>query len=301
MRTAIHPASAHDLGTVASILADVRGAADSGVVLLRHAVSPATDLPTRPFQAGRTRGDWVGAPGTADAGVLLYLHARRFQFDEPPGVLAGRLSAATRLPVLLLRYRLAPAHPYPAALDDVLDAYQGLLDQGTRPGQIMLAGHSAGATLTLSALLALHQAGRPMPAGAVAISPITDFTFSGESLVSNADRDVVTMRELRQTRDAYLRGTDPATAPASPLAGVPGGLPPLLIACGDSEMLRDDATRFAEAAAAAGDGTAVELEIFQGMPHGFPLLALQAASTLLDRVAAFTARTLTDRPGVPGR
>jgi acetyl esterase/lipase len=118
---------------------------------------------------------------------------------------AGCLSEATRLPVLLLRYRLAPADPYPAPLDDVLDAYQGLLDQGTLPGRIVFVGHSAGATLTLSALLALGQAGRPMPAGAVAISPITDFTLSGKSLGSNVGRDVVTMTELKQTRSVLAR------------------------------------------------------------------------------------------------
>ncbi len=294
MRTASHPATADDLGAVASILADVHGAPDSGAALLRHAAPSEADLPTHPFRAGGTRGDWIGAPGTAGTGVLLYLHARRFQFDEPPGVFAGRLSEATRLPVLLLRYRLAPANPYPAPLDDVLDAYQGLLDQGTPPGRIVFVGHSAGATLALSALVALGQAGRPMPAGAVAVSPITDFTFSGESLVSNAGRDVVTMTELEQTREAYLGGTDPAMAPASPLADVPGGLPSLLIACGDSEMFLDDATRFAEAA--AGQGADVELDIFQGMPHGFPLLALEAAGTLMKRVTEFTTSRLTGIP-----
>jgi len=239
MRTNVLPASAIDLDTVASILADVHGAPDSGAALLRHAAPAGTDLPTHPFQASRTRGDWIGRPGTASTGVLLYLHARRFQFDEPPGVLAGRLAETTRLPVLLVRYRLAPGDPYPAALDDVLDAYQELLDQGIRPERIVFIGHSAGATLTLSALLALHQAGRPMPAGAVAIS--------------------------------------------------------LLIACGDSEMLRDDATRFA--AAAAGGGADVELTIFLGMPHGFPLLALEAARILLDRVAEFTTSRLTGMSG----
>ena len=299
MRTSIHPASAHDLDTVARILADLHGASDSGAALLQHAVSPGTDLPTHPFRAGTAHGDWITAPSTPSTPVLLYLHARRFQFDEPPGVFAGRLSEATQLPVLLLRYRLAPEHPYPAALDDVLDAYQALLDRGTPPAGIVLVGHSAGATLTLSALLALRQAGRPMPAGAVAISPITDFTFSGESLVSNAGSDVVTMRELTQTREAYLGSTDPATAPASPLADVPGGLPPLLIACGGSEMFRDDATRFAEAA--ADGGADVELDIFQGMPHGFPLLAVEAAGTLLDRVAAFTTSQLSSMPGGSSR
>jgi L-ascorbate metabolism protein UlaG (beta-lactamase superfamily) len=107
------------------------------------------------------------------------------------------------------------------------------------------------------------------------------------------------MTELEQTREAYLGGTDPAMAPASPLADVPGGLPPLLIACGDSEMFLDDATRFAEAA--ADQGADVELDIFQGMPHGFPLLALEAAGTLMNRVAEFTTSRLTGMSGAAAR
>jgi acetyl esterase/lipase/L-ascorbate metabolism protein UlaG (beta-lactamase superfamily) len=243
------------------------------------------------------RGAWVAAPGSSGDGVLLYLHSRRFQFDEPAGVYAARLAAATRLPVLHLHYRLAPENPYPAALDDALEAYQALLAQGTPASRIVIAGHSAGATLALSALLALRDRGRPMPAAAVAISPITDFTLSGGSLAANDGRDVVTLAEARQVRSAYLGSADPAGAPQSPLAGDCTGLPPLLIACGDAEMLRDDAVRFADRALAAG--VPVELEVFEGMPHGFPVLSLDASHVLLSRIAAFTAGRLAGLSGEP--
>ena len=286
-----HRATESDLRAVARLVAEIHGAADSGAALLHQLGGPVTPFAARPFRSGSVRGEWVAATGSGGDGdgdgVLLYLHSRRFQFDEPAGVYAARLADATGLPVLHLHYRLAPEHPYPAALDDVLEAYQALLTQGRPAGRIVIAGHSAGATLTLSALLALRDRGRPMPVAAVAISPITDFTLSGASLAANDGRDVLTLAEAQQVRNAYLGSVDPAGAPQSPLAGDCAGLPPLLIACGDAEMLRDDAVRFADRSLAAG--VPVELEVFEGMPHGFPVLSLDASRVLLSRVAAFAA------------
>lgn len=290
METIVHPATAPDLAAVASLFAQTRGAADSGQAVLARSGEPGTAFATRPFRSGPVEGEWVAAPGTRGDGVLLYLHGRRFQFDEPPGVYAARLSAATGLPVLHLRYRLAPRHPYPAALDDVTGAYRALLAQGTPANQTVLAGHSAGATLTLSALQVLRDAGSPVPAAAVALSPITDFTLSGESIAGNDGRDVITLAEARQVASAYLGSAPPGDAPQSPLADECAGLPPLLLACGGIEMLRDDAVRFARKAAAAG--TTVQLELFEGMPHGFPVLPLDASQTLLASIARFTAEQL---------
>jgi len=289
-----HPGSEADLAAAARLVAGVHGAADSGAALMSQLSQPAAPFATRSFRSGNARGQWVATPGGGSDGVLLYLHSRRFQFDEPPAVYAARLATATRLPVLHLEYRLAPAHPYPAALEDVLEACQALLDLGTPPSRIILAGHSAGATLTLSALLALRDAGRPLPAAAVALSPITDFTLSGASLTAHDGRDIISWPELHQVRAAYLASADPAGAPQSPLAGDCAGLPPLLIACGGAEMLYDDAVRFADRASAAG--VSVDLEVFEGMPHGFPVLDLDAARTLLGRVAAFTAGQLRGQP-----
>jgi acetyl esterase/lipase len=292
-----HPGTDSDLRTVARVVAEVHGAADSGAALLSGLDSPAAPFTARPFRTGSLRGEWVTAPGSGDDGVLLYLHARRFQFDEPAGVYAARLAAATGLPVLLLQYRLAPAHPFPAALEDVLEAYQGLLAQGRPASRIVIAGHSAGATLTLSALLELRDRDQPMPAAAVAVSPITDFTRGGTSLAENAGRDIMTLAEVDQVTSAYLGSADPAGAPQSPLAGDCAGLPPLLIACGDAEMLRDDAVRFAGKAAAAA--VPVDLEMFEGMPHGFAILPLDASQLLLSRIAAFAAARLAGISGAP--
>jgi acetyl esterase/lipase len=292
-----HPATDSDLRTVTRLVADVHGATDSGAELLKRLGPPESTFATRPFRSAMARGEWVAAPGSRNDGVLLYLHGRRFQFDEPAGIYAARLGAATRLPVLLLQYRLAPEHPYPAAVDDVLETYQALLDQGTPASRIILAGHSAGATLTLSALLALRDAARPMPAGAVALSPMTDFTLGSESLTANEHTDLASLAEHRQIRLAYLGAADPAGAPQSPLAGECAGLPPLLSACGSAEILRDDAVRFADRAQTAGVPT--ELHTFDAMPHGFPILNLDAARVLLDRVAAFAAARLAGITGPP--
>jgi acetyl esterase/lipase len=287
-----HPATQRDLEIVARLVAAAHDSArsgntDSGALTLAQSPGPATPFETVAFQADAIAGEWVTTPGAAAGGVLLYLHARRFQFDEPPGIYAAALSAATGRPVLLLHYRLAPQHPYPAALDDAVAAYQALLT-GHPAAQIIMAGHSAGATLALSALQVLRDAGQPLPAGAVALSPITDFTLSGQSLSQNESTDVISLAETRQVRSAYLGAADPAAAPQSPLAGDCAGLPPLLIACGGAELLRDDALRFAARSSAAGVG--VDLEVFEGMPHGFPVMPVDAAQVLLARIAAFTAR-----------
>ncbi len=291
--TTIHPAAGADLDLVETLIANARATGDDSGRALLDLFGDRDDQPefsTQSFRAGSLSGEWVAARGTGSAGVMLYLHGRRFQHHEPAGVLAGRLSAVSGLPVLLPYYRLAPQHPYPAALDDTLAAYQALLDLGIPADRIVIVGHSAGATLVLSALIALRDSGRPMPACAAAISPITDFTLGSASLRDDEGRDVVTLAEVTAVRDAYLGTADPAGAPQSPLAGDCTGLPPLLIGCGGAELLRDDATRFSKHAAA--DGAEVDVEVYAGMPHGFPVMPTEAASAVLERIAAFSASHL---------
>lgn len=295
MRTVFHPASERDLRAVGEIRRSLRGQADTGAAILGSLDTAAKQFATQAWRVGDVDNDWVCAPGTSGAGVVLYLHGRRFQFDEPAEVYAAPLSAATGLPVLLTHYRLAPQHPYPAALDDVLTVYRALLEQGYPAEQIVIVGHSAGGTLALSALQRLHESGVPMPACAVSISPLTDFTYGGATLQSNADNDIVSTDELRQVRSAYLADADPERAPQSPFFGSFEGLPPLLVCCGDAEVLRDDATACAEKAAA--DGVDVHLATYQGMPHGFAVMPLDAGAELLQRVGAFISGRLNG--GVP--
>jgi acetyl esterase/lipase/L-ascorbate metabolism protein UlaG (beta-lactamase superfamily) len=294
VRIVSHSASRSDLDVAASAVLNARaGCGDSGSALLKNAPPAPAVFAARKVPSDTIDAEWVATPGAGNNGVVLYLHGRRFQHDEEADVLAARLSEATGLPVLLLHYRLAPKHPYPAALDDTLAAYRMLLDQGIPAERVVIVGHSAGGTLALSAVIAMRETGMPMPMpiAVAVISPITDFTFAGESLVSNAGTDTVGIAEIRQVRDAYLAGAAPDGAPHSPLAGVCPGLPPLYMACGEFEMLRDDVTRFAERAAIAGND--VTLDLYAGMPHGFPVLRVDAAETVLAGIRDFAAAKLS--------
>jgi virginiamycin B lyase len=247
-------------------------------------------------QADGVPGQWVNATGrpAAQAGVTLYVHGGGFEHHNPEfeQVMACRLSTATGRAAWAVDYRLAPAHRFPAALDDVLTAYRSLLGHGVPASRAVLSGESAGATLVLSALQVMHGQGLPLPGGVVAVSPITDFTLSSPSIDSPAGEDVLTRPALEHIVTQYLDGAAPDQAPQSPLHGDLAGLPPLLIVAGGNELLLDDARRFATAASAAG--TAVALDIYQGMPHAFHLTALsqtppQVATTFLDRLATWTA------------
>ncbi|WP_051323679.1 alpha/beta hydrolase fold domain-containing protein [Candidatus Solirubrobacter pratensis] len=292
MRTLHHPATASDLRVVAEVLADVRAGGDSGELTLKHAPPPPR-YATSSWRPAGVAAEWVAAAGTRGDAVALYVHGRRFRFDEPAGALAARFSGAVGIPVLLLHHRLAPADPYPAALEDVLAAYRTLL--ALRPAErIVLAGHSAGATLVLSALAELAAGSEPMPAAVVAVSPIADFTLSGATLSANADKDVVALAELEAARDAYLGAADPAGAPQSPLFAPLAGLPPLLLCCGGDEMLLDDTLRVAERADAAG--VDVTVERFERMVHGFPVLPVTAADALLRRISEFCGEWLRGGP-----
>ncbi|MEU7991521.1 alpha/beta hydrolase [Streptosporangium canum] len=226
-------------------------------------------------------------------GVTVYVHGGGFEYTNPhlEQIMAYRLSQATGRPVLAVDYRLAPAHRYPAALQDVVAAYRSLLAQEVPASRIILAGESAGATLVLSALLVLKQAGDALPAAALAISPQTDLTLSSPSIDANDGQDVVNRAVLDHVRTQYLAGAQPDAAPQSPLHGDLRGLPPLLVVAGSKEVLLDDGRRFAEAASAAGGS--VRLDIYDGMPHAFHASVLSAeplptSATLLRRIAEWS-------------
>ncbi|WP_405147171.1 nitroreductase/quinone reductase family protein [Sphaerisporangium sp. NBC_01403] len=247
---------------------------------------------------GGVAGSWVTAPHhpAAETGVTIYVHGGGFQFTDPEleQIMAYRLSRVTGRPVLRVDYRLAPAHRYPAALDDVVAVYRSLLDQNVPASRIILSGESAGGTLVLSALLVLKEAGVPLPHAALAISPQTDLTLSSPSIEANDGEDVVSRAVLDHVATQYLAGARPDQAPQSPLHGRLDGLPPLLLAVGSKEVLLDDARRFAEAVSAAG-GT-VSLDVYEGMPHAFHATVLSdrplpVATTLLHRVAEWIGET----------
>ena len=223
-----------------------------------------------PSQVGGVPGEWVEGPAATKT-VLLYLHGGGYfacsaQSHRP--ITVGFALHGFR--VLAPDYRLAPENKFPAAVDDAVAAYRGLLAEGHSPGSIVVAGDSAGGGLTLSLLLALREAGIPLPAGAALFSPWTDLAATGDSVRTNADRCAMfNGPDIGPSARYYLGTTDPRNPLASPLYADLKGLPPLLIHVGQDEVLRDDSTRLAERAREAG--VRVELKIWPIVPHAWQL------------------------------
>ncbi len=221
-----------------------------------------------PLEVAGVPAEWVGAAGQTGGPVLLYLHGGGFTSGSciTHRPLAARLSQAAGLRVLLLDYRLAPEHPFPAGQEDAVAAYRWLIATGVPPGRIALGGDSAGAALALGALLRLRDAGLPTPGAAVLLSPWLDLTLSGESMRSRAALDPLTTRAgLARAAGLYLGGADPAGPLASPLFGDLRGLPPLLLQCADHEVLLSDSVRLEERARRAG--AEATLEVWDGLWH----------------------------------
>lgn len=240
----------------------------------------------RPDRLGGIAGEWAES-GYGARTTLLYLHGGGFVAGSPRShrCITGAL-ARRGFSVFAPDYRLAPEHPFPAGLDDAVAAWRAL--RAASPGRLVAAGDSAGGTLALSLLLTLRDAGEPMPAAAALFSPATDLAGTGASLHSNRYRDAMLGRApLAALAAAYLAGADPRTPLASPLHADLTGLPPLLIHVGEREVLRDDATRLAERAEAAG--VPVTLLVWPVVPHVWQLAdrTLPEARRSLDAAAAF--------------
>jgi monoterpene epsilon-lactone hydrolase len=206
--------------------------------------------------------------------VLLFLHGGGYELGSlrSDGELAARLGRASGMRVLFPEYRLAPEHPFPAAIDDVLAAWRWLrTDQGLSARSLAVAGDSAGGGLAVALLVATRDAGEALPAAAALMSPTVDLTSSGASMTERADQDPIsTPAMLRQLASDYLAGADPKTPLASPLFASLAGLPPLLVQVGTADLLLSDSERLAAAAAEAR--VDVTLEIGEGLPHVYPLL-----------------------------
>jgi epsilon-lactone hydrolase len=221
---------------------------------------------------------------------ILYLHGGGYVFGSPSQYrdFIWRIASVAAAQVLCLSYRLAPEHPFPAALDDAINAYRWLIGQGAAPASMAVMGDSAGGGLTFSSLLRLRDEGVPLPAAAVALSPWTDLAMTGESLRMNAGRDPSLVPERAQSfARHYVGSADPRHPHVSPLYGNPAGLPPCLIHVGSDEILRDDSVRMAEKLRAGG--CSVELEIWPRMPHAWHLFArvLPEARLAIARIGEF--------------
>ena len=226
------------------------------------------DVTSEPVLANGVDAAWICAPGAPTDRMVLYLHGGGYIMGSlnTHRDLMGRISRAAQARVLGLDYRLAPEHPFPAAVDDTLAGYRFLLDQGLPPSRLAIAGDSAGGALALAVLIAGRDAGLPMPAAAVCLSPFLDLEGTAESITTRADVDPIATPEVIDVwAKAYLGGADPRTPLANPLCADLHGLPALLIQVGDHEVLLDDSTRLAQRAQAAG--VDVKLEVWPEMIH----------------------------------
>lgn len=225
------------------------------------------DVRTEQVVAGTAPATWVLVKGARKGRVVLYLHGGAFITETPVfhGALLARICREVLARGLMVSYRLAPEHPYPAALDDCIAAYRWLLAQGVDESRIIVAGDSAGGNLTLALLLRLRDEGLPLPGGAVALSPVADLTFSGESVQRNDGVDDMFSADLMGAMvPLYLASRDLCTHPhVSPVFGDFTGLPPLLLIVGSTELLLDDSVRVAQ----RWPGST--LLVWDGMPHVF--------------------------------
>ncbi|MDZ7710682.1 MAG: alpha/beta hydrolase [Roseovarius sp.] len=214
---------------------------------------------------------WAVARGVArkDAPLLLYFHGGGYVFgsSDTHRAMLGRLSMEAGLPACLPDYRLAPEHPFPAAMEDALAVWRAV---AARPGGVILGGDSAGGGLALALLGEILRQGLPPPKGLFAFSPLTDFTFSGESLRENAGADVVLpASRAKEIARLYLRDAAVEDPRASPLVADFTGAPPVWLTAGDTEILLDDTRRMA--ARLRAQGVAVTDEIVHDLPHVWPI------------------------------
>ena len=271
-----------------------------GVTIVRSREQTGNFQRWVPHPPANTEIDWgelsgipalhVATPRSRPDRHVLYLHGGGYVTGSPELYrhVLWRLADAAEAQVAAVRYRLAPEHPFPAALDDALAAWRGLLAEGADPGRAAIIGDSAGGGLALCLALRLRDAREPLPAAIVALSPWTDLAISGDSIRSNARADpMLNAEHVPLLASRYLGGADPRSPYASPLYGDPAGLPPTLIQVGSDEILLDDAVRMA--AQMRDAGCTVELEIWQRMPHVWQSFApvLPEARRAIARIGVF--------------
>jgi acetyl esterase/lipase len=240
--------------------------------------------------------EWMIPPDAPADRAVLFLHGGAYCLCSvnTHRSLATEIAKAARMRVLSIDYRLAPENPFPAALEDSVNAYHALLYMGTSPGKIAVAGDSAGGGLALALLISLRDAGAPLPAAAVCISPWTDLSLSGESMTANARKDVILDYEtLEESARIYLDAADARTPLASPLFADFYDLPPLLIQVGSDEIILSDAVGVAENARAAG--VDVTLDVWDSMQHEWQFAAefIPEGRQAVTRIGEFLQQHIT--------
>ena len=236
------------------------------------------DVRVEPVDAGGVPAEWTVTPEADPGRVLLFLHGGGYVSGSLVShrTMVARAGREAGARTLALAYRLAPEHPFPAALEDALAGYRFLLDSGVAPERIALTGESAGGGLALAVALSLRRDGLPLPGCLWCSSPWTDLALTGASLESKAAVDPLLSRAyLAEVASAYLAGADPNGPLVSPLRADLSGLPPMLIQVGSAETLLDDSVSLARAAGAAD--VPVTLEIWPHMIHAWHLFHPEVA------------------------
>ncbi len=289
-------------GLSAASISEQRAALDG----MASSSPPPEGVSAEPVSLGGRDSEWLTPGGAVVDAVVLYLHGGGYcigSLGSHRG-LGGRLALATGCPFVTLDYRLAPEHPFPAALEDATAAYRDLLALGVRPDRIAIAGDSAGGGLTAATLLALRDAGSPLPAAAVCLSPWADLTQSSAAYRRIGDLDpMVSKSGLDLMADAYLGETSPRTELASPLfAERLEGLPPIRIEVGENEALIDDSVQLTKRLRRAG--VDVSLTVWPEMIHvfqAFPGSLVPEADESIAGIGSFLAGHLGLVGGTAGR
>ena len=261
------------------------------------------DVTFEPGQVGPVKGEWVKPAEIASRRLILYFHGGGYVAGSPEThrPLIARLCQAAQATAFAPVYRLAPEYGFPACLRDGIDAYRYLVQRGVPPSSIVVAGDAAGGGLTFALLLAIRNAGLPLPAAGAAMSPWADLSLSGWSMLQNAASDAALSWELLfLSARHYLKKNSPTDPYASPVFAKFTGFPPIMVHAGSLELLRDDASRIGERAAEAG--VPVSVEIYDGMQHVFQASAyVPEARVSLTRLGQFIRAKTPDLRQIESR
>jgi monoterpene epsilon-lactone hydrolase len=269
----------------------------SRIEKLASKFTPYKKIHVIPTEAASIPSEWLIPPGSPEDRALMYIHGGAWFMGSTKTHrgFVSKLAYASGIRALSINYRLAPENSFPAGLNDCVTAYEWLLQYGIPPKKIVIAGDSAGGNLTLALLIALRDAGKPLPAGAIAISPATDLAATGESYKTRIHLDpFFSNMGAFSILDDYIKNHDPRHPLLSPLYADLSGLPPLLIHVGDHEILLDDAVRFGDKAVAAG--VEAQTVVWPEMFHVFQMFApfLPEARRANTEIAAFIKSRISD-------
>jgi len=283
----------HDLFTADEEAGGIRGLRRGYDRFFRQ-FAPHSSTAVKRVAIGAATALWIDPQGTGRRRVVLHLHGGGLAFGSAESSVeyGERLASAVDGRCLALDYRLSPEHPFPAALQDTVAAYRWLLDQGYLPNEVLISGESAGGGLAVAATMSLRDAGLPLPAGIVVLSPLADNSLASDSIDQREGQDPIVDRDiLTFMATGYFQSESARNPLVSPIFGDFSGLPPLLVQAAEREVLVDDARRLA--AAATAGGVDVTLRLFDERMHIFAVFPfLESARQAMTDITEFATATM---------